>query len=77
MQHRRSKNVTVPRTFAILFALVVAFGSPAFGAVAQEASPTSDSPFFNQADFERQLAQRSIAPEGPADQPWIQAIEPE
>jgi ribose transport system substrate-binding protein len=45
--------------------------------MAQDATPTSDSPFFVQEDFERQLAQRTITPEGPADQPWIQAIEPE
>ena len=66
------------KTLAFLFALLIAGTSPAWVvAAAQEASPTSDSPFFNQADFDRQLAQRDIAPEGPADQPWIQAIEPE
>jgi ribose transport system substrate-binding protein len=35
------------------------------------------SKFFVQEDFDRQLAQRSIEPEGPADKPWEQAIEPE
>jgi ribose transport system substrate-binding protein len=35
------------------------------------------SEFFVQADYDRQLAQRSIEPEGPADKPWEQAIEPE
>jgi len=34
------------------------------------------SRFFNNADFERQLAQRKVAPDGPADQPWLQAIQP-
>jgi ribose transport system substrate-binding protein len=34
------------------------------------------SRFFNNADFEKQLAQRSMKPEGPADQPWVQAIDP-
>ena len=66
-----------PRPIGVLIALVLAIGSPGWGAMAQDATPTSDSPFFVQEDFERQLAQRSIAPEGPADQPWIQAIEPE
>ena len=33
--------------------------------------------FFDVAECERQLAQRSIEPEGPADQPWLQALEPE
>jgi ribose transport system substrate-binding protein len=36
-----------------------------------------DDEWFVRADYERQLAQRDIAPEGPADQPWLQAIEPE
>ena len=35
------------------------------------------SEFFVQEDFDRQLAQREAAPEGPEDKPWEQAIEPE
>jgi ribose transport system substrate-binding protein len=35
------------------------------------------SEFFVQEDYDRQLAQRSVEPEGPADKPWEQAIEPE
>jgi ribose transport system substrate-binding protein len=35
------------------------------------------SEFFNQEDMDKQLAQRSVTPEGPADQPWLQMIEPE
>jgi ribose transport system substrate-binding protein len=35
------------------------------------------SEFFNQEDMDRQLAQRSVTPEGPADKPWLQMIEPE
>ncbi|MBD5786210.1 substrate-binding domain-containing protein [Cellulosimicrobium terreum] len=37
----------------------------------------ADSEWFVQADYDRQLAQRDVEPEGPADQPWLQAIEPE
>jgi ribose transport system substrate-binding protein len=37
----------------------------------------ANSEWFVQADYDRQLAQRDIAPEGPADQPWLQAIEPD
>ncbi len=73
--HRTSSSRS--RALGILIVLVFALGSPGWGAMAQDATPTSDSPFFVQEDFERQLAQRSIAAEGPADQPWIQAIEPE
>jgi len=36
-----------------------------------------DDEFFVQADFERQLAQRDVEPEGDASTPWLQAIEPE
>ncbi len=37
----------------------------------------SSDEFFDQAEYERQLAQMDIEPEGPADQPWLQMIEPE
>ncbi|MDA0138633.1 substrate-binding domain-containing protein [Solirubrobacter deserti] len=36
-----------------------------------------DSEFFNQEEMDKQLAQRSATPEGPADKPWLQMIEPE
>jgi ribose transport system substrate-binding protein len=36
-----------------------------------------DDDWFVRADYERQLAQRDMEPEGPADQPWLQAIDPE
>ena len=39
-------------------------------------SPT-DGDWFVQEDYDTQLAQRDITPEGPADQPWLQAIQPE
>ncbi|MGI5186518.1 substrate-binding domain-containing protein [Promicromonospora sp. CA-289599] len=35
------------------------------------------SEWFVQADYDRELAQRDVEPEGPADEPWLQAIEPE
>ncbi|WP_435112897.1 substrate-binding domain-containing protein [Nocardiopsis synnemataformans] len=38
---------------------------------------TPDGEWFDEAEFEAQLAQREITPEGPEDQPWLQAIEPE
>jgi ribose transport system substrate-binding protein len=37
----------------------------------------AESEFFDADECERQLAQRTIEPEGPADQPWLQALEPE
>jgi ribose transport system substrate-binding protein len=35
------------------------------------------SEFFVQADYDRQLAQRSVTPEGDPSTPWLQMIEPE
>jgi ribose transport system substrate-binding protein len=44
--------------------------------------PSSSSPvltqskFFNQADFDRQMAERRIAPDGDPNTPWLQMIQP-
>jgi ribose transport system substrate-binding protein len=35
------------------------------------------SKFFVQADYDKQLAQRTATPEGPADKPYLQMIDPE
>ncbi|WP_028063524.1 ABC transporter substrate-binding protein [Solirubrobacter soli] len=37
----------------------------------------NNAEFFNQADMDKQLAQRSVTPEGDASTPWLQMIEPE
>jgi ribose transport system substrate-binding protein len=37
----------------------------------------TESEFFSQAEMDAQLAMRDAEPEGPADMPWEQAIEPE
>ena len=47
--------------------------SAAAAASCEGATPNA---FFDKATCEKQLAQRSATPTGPADQPWIQAIEP-
>ena len=53
--------------------------APAAQQQEQAAAPefTPKSEFFVQADYERQLQQRTAQPEGPADKPWEQAIDPE
>jgi ribose transport system substrate-binding protein len=43
----------------------------------QKGDTGEQSEFFVQADYDKQLAQRDIEPEGPADKPWEQMIEPE
>jgi ribose transport system substrate-binding protein len=47
--------------------------SVAAAASCEGATPNA---FFDKATCEKQLAQRSATPTGPADQPWIQAIDP-
>jgi ribose transport system substrate-binding protein len=70
------------KRFRALFAtLALVVGIVAGGGLtaAQDSTPATgeQSEFFVQADFERQLRLRDVEPEGPADQPWIQALEPE
>src|SRR5918998_5645027 len=42
-----------------------------------ESNTGEQSEFFVQENYDRQLEQRDIEPEGPADKPWEQMIEPE
>ena len=85
-------QVTDIRRFAVMFAvvaLVLAACSPAPGDSGDPSSSGGGEPtaascdgaeegdFFDQEECEKQLAQRSIEPEGPAEEPWIQALEPE
>ena len=42
-----------------------------------EQSAGRDSEWFDEEEFERQLAQRDMEPEGDPAEPWLQAIEPE
>src|SRR6266542_5896404 len=46
--------------------------------VVVQSSPagTAQSKYFVQADFDRQMAQRRIAPQGNAATPWLQMIQP-
>ena len=45
------------------------------GSNGTESSP--DAEWFDQAEFDAQITQRDIEPEGPENEPWMQAIEPE
>ena len=44
---------------------------------AKKSNTGEQSEFFVQADYDKQLAQRSVTPEGDASKPWTQMIEPE
>jgi ribose transport system substrate-binding protein len=39
-------------------------------------APAAKSEFFDQGEYERQLALRGETPQGPADKPWEQALKP-
>lgn len=67
---RRSKPIAVAAIAAIGLTLGV-------GTISASEGGQPDSEFFVRADYERQLAQRDIAPEGDDSTPWLQAIEPE
>src|SRR5262245_50362389 len=40
------------------------------------AAPAPQNKYFVQADFDRQMAQRRIAPQGDPKTPWLQMIQP-
>jgi ribose transport system substrate-binding protein len=43
----------------------------------QQEEQTADGEWFVRADYDKELSQRDKTPEGPEDQPWLQAIDPE
>ncbi|TDV54960.1 substrate-binding domain-containing protein [Actinophytocola oryzae] len=43
----------------------------------QDQEQTADGEWFVRADYDKELAERDKTPEGSADQPWLQAIDPE
>jgi ribose transport system substrate-binding protein len=67
------------RVLATATTLLVAVVTGGGLTAAQDSTPATgpQSEFFVQEDFEEQLRLRDVEPEGPADQPWIQALEPE
>src|SRR2546430_9141724 len=71
------------RTAALVAAVLLASAActsskptPADQPGSRPAARTPQSKFFNQADFDRQMAQRRIAPQGDPNTPWLQMIQP-
>lgn len=64
---------------AILALTLAACGSSTStsGAVQKGSGTGPQSKFFNQADFDKQMAQALKTPQGPSDQPWLQMIDPQ
>jgi ribose transport system substrate-binding protein len=67
------------RALATATTLLVAVVTGGGLTAAQDSTPATgpQSEFFVQEEFEEQLRLRDVEPEGPADQPWAQALEPE
>jgi ribose transport system substrate-binding protein len=70
--HRSKNRLAKAKSLVFLLALMVGFGPSALALSAQD-----DTQWFVQEDFDNQMRQREVEPEGPADQPWVQMIEPE
>ncbi|RAY14544.1 ABC transporter substrate-binding protein [Actinomadura craniellae] len=75
MKRRRSAAAIVALTPAILFLGACTSDQPT-GKAGGTASPSAQSKFFDQAEYEAQLAMRTKTPQGPADKPWEQMIDP-
>jgi ribose transport system substrate-binding protein len=52
-------------------------GSDKPSGAASTGAASSQGKFFNQADMDRQLAQRTVTPQGDPKTPWLQMIEPQ
>jgi ribose transport system substrate-binding protein len=72
-------------TVALVLAVVLATAAcsstkkPGNGSSSGAPAPSStagQTKFFNQADFDRQMAQRNVTPEGDPASPWLQMIQP-
>lgn len=88
MRHGRKAQLAAVASAALLALGAAACGetdeddSAAAGSTTEQQAGTTEeftpsSEWFVQEDYERQLAQREATPEGPADKPWEQAIDPE
>ncbi|NGN63953.1 ABC transporter substrate-binding protein [Streptomyces sp. A7024] len=80
----RTRRRVLPLAAAVLAGVLVASCSsdkPADsadgGPSAAKESDSKQSKFFDQGDYERQLALAKATPEGPQDKPWEQMLEPE
>jgi ribose transport system substrate-binding protein len=62
--------------YVALVAVLMLLVAPVSMVAAQDATAVAN-PFDDQAEFERQLALQQMTPIGPADQPWLQMIDPE
>jgi len=77
----RKRGTAVAAVLAAMSLAVAACGSPPIISARPSASPSptarsGQSKYFSQADFDRQMVQRRIAPQGDPSTPWLQTIQP-
>ena len=79
---RRSRSTVIVMLAAAVTLAAAACSStkkPAGGGQpsgAPSSSGAAQTKFFNQADFDRQMAQRTMTPQGDSATPWLQMIQP-
>jgi ribose transport system substrate-binding protein len=77
---KRSPVLVMATAAMLLAAGCSSDAAPEPGASGASAAPGAgtgqQSTFFVQADYDREIALRSVSPTGPADKPWEQALEP-
>ena len=65
-------HLVLSRFVMLLLALGIGFGPSTLTLSAQD-----ETQWFVQDEYDNQMRQRGVEPQGPADQPWVQMIEPE
>jgi len=89
--HGKTTSIRLASSLATLALVLAACGGTGTSSSSASAGASSSAPsgttsscegatpnaFFDKATCEKQLAQRSVTPTGPADQPWIQSIDPQ
>src|SRR5256886_12886172 len=74
-------RTTVALALTVLLAAAACSSTKKPDSTASSGAPAASSTagqtkFFNQADFDRQMAQRNVTPEGDPATPWLQMIQP-
>jgi ribose transport system substrate-binding protein len=74
-------RTTVALALAVVLATAACSSTKKPGNGSSSGAPAASSTagqtkFFNQADFDRQMAQRNVTPEGDPATPWLQMIQP-
>lgn len=77
---RRATALTAAMLAAVTLTVAACGSKPSADTGQPSLAPSPSTPpvskFFNQADFDRQMAERRIAPQGDPKTPWLQMIQP-